>query len=357
MPANPDTTSLSILEMARRDQFEEIHGMFAPGMRALLTADGIRAAWTTGIDVHGAVRSVGTPVSEEVRPGVLVTRLPVICERDEMTLVVTMTATGEVAGLQLAAAGASEAAPAWEPPAYADPALFDERDVTVGHGPLAVPGTLSLPSGSGPWPGIVLLAGSGPNDRDGTLGRNRILRDIAWGLATRGVAVLRFDKVTHAHPREASGDAGFTVADEYVPHAIAAVRLLQAQPTVDPARVFVLGHSLGGTVAPRVAAADASIAGLVILAGGAQPLHWAAVRQVRYLASLDPSTAAAVAPMIETMTRQATTGRRPGPLGVDSCGRPALRRPCGLLAGPSRVRPRGRGRGARHADPGAAGRT
>ncbi len=307
MPVNPETTSLSVLDMARAGRFEEIHGLFAPGLRTLLSADTLRTAWTTEIGRRGPVRSVGIPVSEEIRPGVLVTRIPVSCERDGMTLVVTMTAAGELAGLQIAPTGTSEQGPAWEPPAYADPATFDERDVTVGSGPLAVPGTLSLPRGSGPWPGIVLLAGSGPNDRDGTLGRNRILKDVAWGLATRGVAVLRFDKVTHAHPREASGDAGFTVADEYVPHAIAAVRLLQAQPTVDPGRVFVLGHSLGGTVAPRVAAADGSIAGLVLLAGGAQPMHWAAVRQVRYLASLDPATAAAVAPMIETMTRQATT--------------------------------------------------
>jgi uncharacterized protein len=305
MPADSETTSMSVLEMARAGQFDRIHGLFAPGLRTLITVDAIRTAWTAEIEKRGPVRSVGAPASEEVRPGVLVTRIPVRCERDSMTLVVTVTASGELAGLQLAPAGATEQGTAWEPPAYVDPATFDERDLTVGAGPLAVPGTLSLPRGTGPLPGIVLLAGSGPNDRDGTLGRNKVLRDLAWGLATRGVAVLRFDKVTHAHPREASSDAGFTVTDEYVPHAVAAVRLLEGEPTVDPGRVFVLGHSLGGTVAPRVAAADDSIAGLVLLAGGAQPMHWAAVRQVRYLASLDPAKAASLAPMIETLSRQA----------------------------------------------------
>jgi alpha-beta hydrolase superfamily lysophospholipase len=63
---------------------------------------------------------------------------------------------------------------------------------------------------------------------------------------------------------------------------------------------------LGGTVAPRVARAEPSVAGLVILAGGAQPLHWAAVRQVRYLAALDPNMAAASQPVIDAMTEQAT---------------------------------------------------
>ena len=72
----------------------------------------------------------------------------------------------------------------------------------VGSGPLAVPGTLSLPHQSEPRAAVVLLAGSGPMDRDETIGRNKPSKDLAWGLASRGVAVLPFDKVTNAHPGE-----------------------------------------------------------------------------------------------------------------------------------------------------------
>ena len=78
---------------------------------------------------------------------------------------------------------------------------FDEQEVMVGSGPLAVPGTLSIPKLPRPCPAAVLLAGSGPNDRDETIGRNKPLKDLAWGLASAGVGVLRFDKVTFAHPR------------------------------------------------------------------------------------------------------------------------------------------------------------
>jgi uncharacterized protein len=176
-----------------------------------------------------------------------------------------------------------------------------------------VPGTVAVPTGSGPFPGLVLLGGSGPEDRDGSIGRSKPLKDLAWGLASRGVAVLRFDKVTHAHPELVSRNRGFTVADEYLPDALAAIGLLQAHPSVDPARVFVAGHSLGGTVAPRVAVASVaaasvaapSVAGLVLLAPGAQPLQWAAVRQISYLASLAPATAAAAQPGIDALTAQA----------------------------------------------------
>lgn len=93
------------------------------------------------------------------------------------------------------------------------------------------------------------------------------------------------------------------MVEEYVPHAVAAVRLLQQQSGVDPARVFVLGHSGGGKAAPRVAVAEPSVAGLVILAGDTLPLPQAIVRVARHLAQLDPGPATAAA--VESFTRQA----------------------------------------------------
>lgn len=144
-----------------------------------------------------------------------------------------------------------------------------------------------------------------------TIGANKPLKDLAWGLASRGVAVLRFDKVTHAHRRELAKVREFTLLDEYVHHAVAAVQLLRRHGAVDTQRIFVLGHSLGGTVAPRVAAAEPVIAGLIILAGGAQPMHWAAVRQLGYLASLDPHTADASQPIIDKLTKRARTVESP----------------------------------------------
>jgi dienelactone hydrolase len=244
-------------------------------------------------------------VSEPAGPGGVVVKIPVSFQHGEVTVVISLADGGWLTGIQLAPASAAEPAGPWQPPDYADPAAFDEQDVTVGSGPLSVPGTLSLPRQGGPWPAVVLLSGSGPNDRDETIGRNKPLKDLAWGLASRGVAVLRFDKITYAHGKKVAEDRGFTVADEYLPQAIAAIQLLRQYPGIDAGRIVVAGHSLGGTVAPRVAAAEPSVARLVILAGGTQPLHWAAVRQVRYLASLNPATAAASEPVIEAMTRQA----------------------------------------------------
>jgi uncharacterized protein len=301
----PAARALTVIELARAGQFDQIRELFTPGLRPMVTGDALRAAWEAELSRHGQLTEVGPPVTDQADGAMVTVQVPVTFERGRQTLAVYLTRDGQLTGIQLAPPGDAGAAAPWEPPGYADPDLFDEHEVTLGAGPLAVPGTLSLPRQAGPRPALVLLGGSGPEDRDGSIARSKPLKDLAWGLASRGVAVLRFDKVTHAHPDLVRENRAFTVADEYLPDALAAIALLQAHPAVDAARVFVAGHSLGGTVAPRVAAAQPSIAGLVLLAGGAQPLQWAAVRQISYLASLAPATAAAAQPGIDALTDQA----------------------------------------------------
>jgi uncharacterized protein len=302
--ASPVQAGLAALDLTRTGQFDQLHAQFAAPLRTMVTADALRAAWETAIEQVGPVTSIGAAVSEQV-PGITMVKVPVHCERGALTFVASVTASGELTGLQLAPPEALELAPVWEPPAYADQARFEDHEIHLGTGDLAVPATLSLPRGDGPLPAVVLLAGSGPADRDETIGPSKPFKDLAWGLATRGVAVLRFDKVTFAHGAAVRALPEFTLSDEYLPQAVAAIDLLRGHPAVNPARIFVAGHSLGGTVAPRVVAAAPDVAGLVILAGGAAPLHWTLVRQVRYIASLDPATASASASAIQGLTRQA----------------------------------------------------
>ncbi len=303
--STPRTTAADVVVMARQGRFAAIRERLATPLQALLTADALRAAWEAELDRWGAVVSVGEPIEEPAGAGMVVVKIPVVCERGGLTVLVSVANGQVLAGIQLAPPEAATSTASWEPPTYADLSAFTESEVTIGTGGLAVRGTLSIPLAPGRHPAVVLLSGSGPLDRDETIGPNKPLKDLAWGLATRGIAVARFDKVTFAHPSEVKRDRSFTAADEYLPHALAALRLLRAHPAIDVTRVFVLGHSLGGTMAPLVAKDDGAVAGLVILAGGAQPLHWSAVRQVRYLASLDPATAPAAQPGIDALEAQA----------------------------------------------------
>ena len=291
--------AMRVVELARNGHFAEIEDLFAPPLRAVVSAETLRIGWVAEIGKNGLISVVGEPGSEPVKAGLVRVSVPVTCERGAFTVVMSVDDAGMLQGLRISSAATTS----WTPPSYANRKKFDEHDVTVGSGQLAVPGTLSLPRGRGPRPGVVLLSGGGPFDRDETDGPNKPLKDLAWGLASRGIAVVRFDKVTFVHQSEVASAPNFTMTDEYVPHAVAAIHLLQRQPTVDPTRVFVLGHSMGGKVAPRVATAEPSVAGLVILAGDAQPMQHAAIRVARYLAALNPGPDAETA--VETMARQA----------------------------------------------------
>lgn len=158
--------------------------------------------------------------------------------------------------------------------------------------PLAVPspvgslrGALTLPAGQGPFPAVVLVAGSGPNDLDETVGPNKPFRDIADGLAKLGVASLRYDKRTFAHGAKAAAQPRFTVDDEVTDDALAAARLLAQQKSVDSRRVFVLGHSEGAMLAPRIVQRDPQLAGAIMLAAPARPLLEVSRQQTRDLAA------------------------------------------------------------------------
>ncbi|WP_235000391.1 alpha/beta hydrolase [Virgibacillus dakarensis] len=98
-----------------------------------------------------------------------------------------------------------------EDPAYSDPDAFTEKEVVVGKGTFALPGTLSIPKGEGPFPVVVLVQGSGASDRDERAYALKPFRDLAHGLASKGIAVLRYNKRTFEHTLKTTADPNHTV--------------------------------------------------------------------------------------------------------------------------------------------------
>ena len=190
--------------------------------------------------------------------------------------VVALDAKQQVVGLHL---GPHQSTEPWTPPPYAAKDATT-RDLAVGD----LPGTLTVPAKT-PAPCVVLVHGSGPHDRDESVGPNKPFADLALGLAAHGIATLRYEKRTKAKPASLPKD--LTVNDETVNDAVVAADLCAAQPEIDHKRVFVLGHSLGAWMAPRIAQRTKALAGLIILAGPTRDLADIIVDQVTYMANTD----------------------------------------------------------------------
>jgi dienelactone hydrolase len=222
----------------------------------------------------GAVESIGAPQATKIGPNTAVV-IPVKFASRNSNFRFLINSSGVVTQfVQL------PGEIAWQRPAYSKPDSFTERPVTVGDGQWKLPGTLTVPDGPGPFPAVVLVHGSGPNDRDETVGGNKMFRDLAEGLGSRGIVVVRYEKRTRVYGSRVGAMTKFTLEDETVADAVKAAALLRSQPFVDGKRVFVLGHSLGGYAAPRIAAEDKQLAGVILMAGNARHLEDLVVDQV-----------------------------------------------------------------------------
>lgn len=172
-------------------------------------------------------------------------------------------------------------------PEYVNQQNFTETNITIGTQPWELPATLTIPAGDDTYPCIILVHGSGPNDRDETIGPNKPFKDLAWGFASKGIAVLRYDKRTYIYPEELATDITLTLQEEVIDDALAAVNYLKQHDQIDTNKIYVLGHSLGGMMAPQIAQSDSTISGLILLAAPARPLEDLITNQTYYLANLD----------------------------------------------------------------------
>ena len=156
------------------------------------------------------------------------------------------------------------------------------REITIGKGTeYPLKGLLTLPDdNSSPVPAVVMVHGSGPSNMDERVMKLTPFKDIAEGLAERGVASLRYDKRTFVYARKMR-KTDVTVKEETVDDALLAVELLKQTPEIDRERIFILGHSMGAMLAPRIDAEGAGVRGLILMAGTPYRLEDIVINQLR----------------------------------------------------------------------------
>lgn len=154
---------------------------------------------------------------------------------------------------------------------------ISEEPITIGEGTdFPLEGKLTVPANlTDRVPAVVLVHGSGPADEDESVYAYKPFRDLAWGLAERGIATIRYDKRTFVYGNDAfsEGAGKINVQEETIDDALLAVDVLVDDERIDAGQIYIGGHSLGGMLAPRIAAASADVAGIISLAGSPRPLE------------------------------------------------------------------------------------
>lgn len=284
------------LEAFTHGKYDQVGEHFAPGIAGMAAPDKLEGAWASLKTQFGEFRKLGQLESHTVKgQAALVASLTfakseldavVTCNDDDQltsfsfvppSVLVSLEGKSEQGGASAMAqlqalTRKHEYKPHQQVKARVEPdgVRIVPLAVSSPFGPL--PGALTLPAGKGPFPAVVLVQGSGQSDMDETIGSNKPFRDIAEGLARAGVATLRYDKRGFVYPDKAAGNKHFTVDDEVTDDALAALQLLAKQKSVDSHRVFVLGHSEGAMLVPRMLKRDQQVAGGIMLAAPARSL-------------------------------------------------------------------------------------
>lgn len=175
----------------------------------------------------------------------------------------------------------------WEAPNYVAEERFKTEALKI-DGEKALLGEVTIPTKNKVFPLVVMVHGSGPNDMNASVGPNKLFKDLAYGLASRGIGSIRYNKRTFDWPNQILDNyAQASFRDVVDRDAIKALELAR-EYTEGP--IILLGHSLGGYLAPRIAE-NQNVDAVIVMAGNSSPLEEVIVPQFKYLYENDTSGA------------------------------------------------------------------
>lgn len=269
--SSPQYYSEAILNLLAAGQYKELsERFFSPEVQINLSSVKMQQVWEGIASAYGKYDKLRSLTSSREDRRTLLSGVASFTN-GEISVTFAVNSSGEIQGLWFA--------PYLEPKAAPDlalPAGVTEEEVIVGAGTAhPLKGILTLPKDQvQPLPSVVLVQGSGASDLNEAAYAYMPFRDIAYGLAAQGIAVLRYNKRSYSYPQEFMGAAAasVTVKEETVEDAIAAAKLLKQDRRLDASQVYLAGHSLGAMLGPRIDADGGSFAGLILLAGSPRSL-------------------------------------------------------------------------------------
>ena len=269
--------SNDFFQLMEQQKFTEAQAYFDASVSSKITVADLQKIWETLNEKLGKFESANTVESKTKGEFFLVT-VDGKFARASQGFLLAYNKAGNMVGFFIQPKAAEAA---YLNPAYADTTLYSEKEIYVKAPGHSLVGVLTTPKNVKNFPIVVLVHGSGPSDMDETVGPNKTFKDLAAGFAAKGVACIRYVKRTMVYSGEFTG--AFTVKEETIDDAVAAVALAGTIPNIDKKKIFLMGHSLGGMLAPRIAALAPELSGIILAAAPARSMTDLMVEQNKYM--------------------------------------------------------------------------
>lgn len=267
-----------VLSMLMTGATDSLYLEMSAEMQQAMTKTQLSVLWYTLEMTYGKMQSTGQWEEQHVM-GYDIAKCRVSFANQDLDFSVTFSGD-EVAGMFF-----TPAAEPKQPSPSASTGNCQVKDMTLSCDGCSMPAKLTLPGQAAKAPCVIIVHGSGPNDMDGTIGENKPYEQLALMLAERGVATFRYDKRTFTcRQLPDSIAATLTVDYETTDDAVAAAVMLHSLAIgIDTARIYVLGHSQGGMMIPRIAQRTTAAHGYIMMAAPARKLPDMVVMQMDYL--------------------------------------------------------------------------
>ncbi len=252
------------------EKYDSVYARFDANMKQQLSKEYLETIWKQIESKYGLFETIK---ASQLLPNDELWMVDVVIGfvNQDVSAKITYDSTNKIAGIFFTPL--NKVSSFYKIPDYADTSVFYEKNIKFGIPGWELEGTLTLPKNNIGKPLVmVLVPGLGAHERDLTLGKNKIFKDLAYGLSSKGIATFRFDKRTYTYKNKMSKQVDVDFDDVIVDDVIAAVNMLANSEEVDKNNILVAGHSFGGYLLPEIIERSEHIKGAIFLAAPARHL-------------------------------------------------------------------------------------
>lgn len=277
--------TLKFLNDIKNENFESAYLNFDSTITKQFTLQQLKEVWTQIKSQFGELKNLNEPQISKMTGSTLFI-YPLEFEKGALNAQVAVDYFNKITGFFLTVRPESVT---YNIPDYADTSKIEEIYTSFGSPEYELDAVLTKPKNKKNLPVVILVHGSGPHDKDETIGPNKPFKDLALGLATNDIAVFRYDKRTHSYAWKIRPDS-IDLYLEVIEDVIYATNYLKEKSNdygISAQNIIVLGHSLGGSLIPRIDKNSKDIKAYISMAGMTRTVDQALIEQVFYIYNLD----------------------------------------------------------------------